>query len=62
MDVANNLQQVCRFPLVAGEEGNHVVDNLCDFIGTVVGWVGIQLHDGWIHSPAAGAGGGCARH
>ena len=54
MDVANNLQQVCRLPLVAGEEGNHVVDNLCDSIGTVVGWVGVQLHDGWIHPFVAG--------
>ena len=31
------------------------MDNLCDFVGTVVGWARIQLHDGRIHPFAAGA-------
>ena len=47
-----------QFPLLVREEGNHVVDNLCGSVGTVVGWAGIQLYDGWIHPLVASAGPG----
>ena len=43
------------FLLLAGEEGDNVVDNFCDSVGAVVGGTGIQLYDGWIHPFVAGA-------
>ena len=54
MAIANNLQQISNS--IAGKGGsNYVVDDLCDSVGTVVGWAGIQLHTGWIYSFVAGA-------
>ena len=55
MDVANNLQQICSFHCWQKGEGDNVVDNFCDSVGAVVGGVGIQLYDGWIHPFVAGA-------
>src|SRR4051812_41817317 len=44
------------------EGGNeNALDDFCDSARVVVGWFGLKLHDGWIHSPVAGAGAGRAR-
>ena len=55
MALANNLEQAGGEIAGKGRKGNHVVDNFCDFVGTVVGGPGIELHDGWIYPFVAGA-------
>ena len=36
------------------EEEKDALDNLRDSIGSVVGWIGIELHNGRFHPPASG--------
>ena len=49
---------------IAGKrgEGSYVVDNLCDSVGALAGGIGIELHDGWIHSLVAVARAGRANY
>jgi hypothetical protein len=54
MAIANILSSGNANSIAGKEEDNHVVDNLCDSVGTVVGWAGIELHTGWIYSFVAG--------
>ena len=44
----------------AGKGGwNYVVDNIRGVVSAVVGWIGIELHNGWFHSLVAGTRPGC---
>lgn len=71
------IQKCERFPLIApwacplpkmkfadsikgGKK--HAVDNIRDSSGVVASRISVELHDGWIHSPAARSGGDRARH
>lgn len=38
------------------EVNENALGDFCNSVGTVAGWLGVELHDGWFHPLAAGSG------